>query len=71
MDRELNGWEKTWFVLSALWAIPCVLIGLFGGPFGFFAGVIVGALIPAMIYVLGLAVTWIIRAAGTRDILED
>jgi hypothetical protein len=63
---ELNGWQKAWFVLSALWAIACVLIGMMvGGLFGFFGGAVVGVLIPVAVYVVGLAVVWIVKATGT------
>lgn len=55
----MNGWQKAWFVVSAIWFIGCVLLGLFGGVAGFFAGAVVGLAIPALLYVLGLALKWL------------
>jgi len=63
---ELNGWQKVWFVLSTLWAIACVLFGLLvAGIAGVFGGLVVGVLIPVAVYVVGLAVAWIVKAGGT------
>lgn len=56
----MNGWQKAWVIVSGLWAIICVLLGLISG--SVIGGVIVGAAIPAMLYVIGLGIAWIREA---------
>jgi hypothetical protein len=51
-NMELNGWQKTWIIISSIWALLCVLLGALTG--AFLPSLVVAAAPPALLYVIGL-----------------
>jgi predicted membrane channel-forming protein YqfA (hemolysin III family) len=67
MSSRLNGWQRLWVVLSALWlALVCAFTALVWSSQGGSASVLLyaflGWVLPsALLYLLGLSAAWIIR----------
>ena len=60
----LNGWQRLWVVVSGLWAVLWVVVGL--AEDGLFLALVIGVVPPVLLYAAGLGVAWIRRGFQQR-----
>ena len=57
---KLNGWQRLWVVLSGVWLFIVGLLLIVGSGIPLFSAVMIWAIPPIVLYIVGLAIKWIL-----------